>query len=73
MAAIFFNKVYKTYIFYVEKLFECFISNLKLVLAYIFFQKYGNKSSQNRDTGYHYIKYGGGGGGGGGGGRTFPL
>ena len=26
-----------------------------------------NKSSQNQDTGYHYIKYGGGGGG------TFPL
>ena len=22
-----------------------------------------NKSSQNQDTGYHYIKYGGGGGG----------
>ena len=51
-------KVYKTNIFYVEKSFERFISNPKLVLAYFFFQKYeNNKSSQNPDTNYQYIKY----------------
>ena len=62
-------KVYKTYIFYVEKclknlhflcrkMFERFISNQKHVLA--FFSLKNNKISQNLDTDYHYIKYGGG-------------
>ena len=68
MAAIFFNKNIQNLHFLCRKMFECFISNLKLVSAYfLFFQNIrNNKSSQNRDTGYHYIKYGGGGGG------TFP-
>ena len=63
MAAIFFNKSIQNLQFYAKKL-ECFISNLKLVLVYFFSFKNvkNNKSSQNRDTGYHYIKYGGGGG-----------
>ena len=62
MAAIFFQylKSIQNLHFFVEKMFECFISNIKLVLAYFFSFKNmkNNKSSQNLDTGYHYIKYG---------------
>ena len=46
-------------------MFERFISNIKFVLSLFvsFKQMKNNKSSQNPDTNYHYIKYGGGGGG----------
>ena len=42
MAAIFFQylKSMQNLRFYVEKMYECFFSNIKLVLAYFFFQKY---------------------------------
>ena len=61
MAAIFFNKSIQNLHLLCRKMFECFISNLKLVLAYFFSfnNMKNNKSLQNRDTGYHYIKYGG--------------
>ena len=59
MVAIFFNKSIQNLHFLCRKMFECFISSLKLVLAYLFSFKNmkNNKSSQNRVTGYHYIKY----------------
>ena len=49
MAAIFFNESIQNLNFYIEKMFERFISNLKLVLAYFFSFKNmkNNKSSQN--------------------------
>ena len=59
-AAIFFNKSIQNLHFLCRKMFESLISNLNLFYHFFSFKNMkNNKSSQNPDTDYHYIKYGG--------------